>query len=75
MADAAARVRDVTRVARDDVEVELEHGLAGGRAIVEAKIEGVGLGVQLGGQVNVTFPELSRILPACEVRHSPAAIG
>ena len=75
MADAAARVGDVARVAGDDVEAEVGHGLAGGGAVVETEFESVGLGSQLGGQVNVTFPELSRILPACEVRHSPAAIG
>jgi hypothetical protein len=34
VADAAAGIGDVAGVARDDVEVELGHGLAGGEAIV-----------------------------------------
>jgi hypothetical protein len=51
MADAAAGVRDVTGVAWDDVEVELRNGLAGGEAVVQAEVEGVGLRVQLGSEV------------------------
>jgi len=51
MADAAAGVGDVAGVARDNMKVELRHGLAGGGAIVEAKIEGVGRWRELRGQV------------------------
>ena len=41
MADAAAGIRDVAGVARDDVEMELRHRLAGGGAVVEAEVEGI----------------------------------
>jgi len=51
VADAAAGVGDVADVARDRVEVELRHGLAGGGAVVEAEVEGVGGGGELGSQV------------------------
>ena len=51
MADATAGVGDVAGVTRDYVEVELWHGLAGGWAIVEAEIEGVGHWSELRGQV------------------------
>ena len=44
MADAAAGGGDIAGVAGDDVEMELGDGLAGGWAIVEAEIEGVGGG-------------------------------
>ncbi len=46
MADPAAGVGDVTGVTWDDVEMELGHGLAGGRPVVEAQIEGVRSGRQ-----------------------------
>ena len=39
--DAAAGVRNVPGVTWNDVEMELQHGLAGGGAIVEAEVEGV----------------------------------
>ncbi len=51
MADAATGIGDVAGVARDYVEVELRHCLAGGWAVVEAEVEGVGFRIQLGGQV------------------------
>lgn len=51
VADAAAGIGDVAGVARDDVEVELGHGLAGGEAIVEAEIESVGCGAEVRSQV------------------------
>ena len=51
MADAAAGVRDVAGVARDDAEVELWHGLAGRGAVVEAEVEGVGGGGEVRSQV------------------------
>jgi hypothetical protein len=44
VADAAAGVGNVAGVARDDVEMELGHGLAGGGAVVEAEVEGIGRG-------------------------------
>ena len=40
--EAAATVEDVAGVARDDVEVKLGNRLAGGRAVVDAEVEGVG---------------------------------
>lgn len=51
MAEAAAGIGDVAGVARDDVEMELRHGLACGGAIIEAEIEGVGRGGQVRGQM------------------------
>ena len=42
MADAAAGVRNVPDVTWNDVEMELQNGLAGGRAIVDSKVEAVG---------------------------------
>ena len=47
VADAVAGIRDVSCVAGDDVEMELRHGLAGGWAVVEAELEGVGRGSDL----------------------------
>jgi len=51
VADAAARVGDVAGVAGYDVEMKLRHGLAGGGAVVEAEVEGVGRGIEVRGQV------------------------
>ena len=42
VADAAAGVGNVPGVTWDDVEMELQHGLAGRRAVVEAEVETVG---------------------------------
>ena len=39
--DAAAGIGDVAGVTRDYVEMELGNGLAGGRAVVETKIESI----------------------------------
>ena len=44
-------VGDITCVAGDDVEMELGDGLARGRAVVEAEVEGVGRWSELRGQV------------------------
>lgn len=43
VADAAARIVDVAAVARDDVDVEVHHRLAGGRAGVQADVVAVGM--------------------------------
>ena len=43
VADAAAWVGDVAGVARDEVDVEVEDGLAGGFADVDADVEAVGV--------------------------------
>jgi hypothetical protein len=40
--DAATGVGNIPGVTWDDVEMELQHGLAGGRAVVEAEVETVG---------------------------------
>jgi len=49
--DAAAGIGHVAGVARDDVEMELHHGLAGGRAVIQAEVEGVGRGAEVRGEV------------------------
>ena len=51
VADAAAGVGDVAGVARDDLELELGHGLAGVGAVVQVEVEGVGCLAQIRGQV------------------------
>ena len=40
--NAAPGIRNVTRVARNHMEMKLRHGLAGSGAIVQTKIEGIG---------------------------------
>lgn len=47
VANAAAWVRDVAGVAWDDVKMKLRNGLAGGGAVIEPDVEGVGSGRQL----------------------------
>ena len=42
IADTAAWIGDVTVISRNDVDVEVVHGLAGGRARVETDVESVG---------------------------------
>ena len=39
----APRVLHIARVARDQVDVQVRHGLAGGRAVVDADVPGRGL--------------------------------
>jgi hypothetical protein len=51
VADAASRVWNVAGVPRDDVEVEVRHGLASGGAIVEAEVESVGCRAEVRSQV------------------------
>ena len=41
MTHSATGIWDVASVARDYVEMELRHGLARRRTVVEAKIEGI----------------------------------
>jgi len=48
--DATTRVRDVAGITRDHMEMELEHGLAGSGAIIEAEVEGVRRRAQIDGQ-------------------------
>ena len=51
MSDAAAGIGHVAGVTRDDVEMELHHGLAGGGAVIQAEVEGVGRGAEVRGEV------------------------
>ena len=53
MAHAAARVGDVAVVARDQVDVQVEDGLAGGFADVDADVEAVGA-VAAGDQLSAS---------------------
>jgi hypothetical protein len=51
VANAAPGVRYIARVSGNNVEVKLGNGLAGGEAVVEAEVEGVGCGVKVRRQV------------------------
>lgn len=46
MADAAAGIRHVTEIARDDMDVDMRDGLAGGGPGVEADVVAIGLRIE-----------------------------
>ena len=51
MPNAAAGVRHVAGIPRYDMEMELRHGLSGGRTVVKAEVEGVRWRAEGRGQV------------------------
>ena len=77
MPHATTRVGHVAGIARDHVDMHVRHGLAGGRAAVEADVVAIGLGIKALVQQPLRFPDevdqrlllFRRALEEC--RHHP----